>query len=81
VPGTRPNDGPFRAELAAQVAADLLARDPDQPAAAVRSRLPMIAWWAASRLRAAAERGLSLPPGPEGEDRLRLESRREPYGH
>lgn len=81
VPGARPDDGRFRAELAAQVAADLLARDPDQPAAAIRARLPMIAWWAASRLRAAAERGLSLPPGPEGEDRLRLESRREPYGH
>ena len=62
VPGPRPEDGAFRAELAAQVAADLLARDADQPAASLRARLPMIAWWAAARLRAAAERGAALPP-------------------
>ena len=31
VPGARPRDGAFRADLAAQVAADLLARDPGQP--------------------------------------------------
>lgn len=76
----RPEDGPPNPRLMAQVAADLLARDPGQPAGAIRARLPMIAWWAASRLRAAAERGAALPPGPEGEDRLRVESRREPYG-
>ena len=80
VPGTRSRDGTFQAELAAQVAADLLARDPAQPAQAIRARLPMIAWWAAARLRAAAERGEALPPGPEGEDRLRIEGRDEPYG-
>ncbi|SDL12345.1 NUDIX domain-containing protein [Paracoccus chinensis] len=80
VPGTRPEDGPFQRDLAARVAADLLARDPDQPAEAIRARLPMIAWWAASRLRAAAERGEALPPGPRDQDRLRIESRREPYG-
>lgn len=80
VPGARDEDGAFPAELATQVAADLLARDPDQPAAAIRARLPMIAWWAASRLRAATERGAALSPGPEGEDRVRIESRSEPYG-
>lgn len=80
VPGRRPDDAPFRAALAAQVAADLLARGPDTPAAAIRARLPMIAWWAASRLRARAERGLALPPGPAEQDRLRVDARREPYG-
>ncbi|WP_370576433.1 NUDIX domain-containing protein [Paracoccus sp. MC1854] len=78
--GVRADDGAFRAELAVQVAADLLARDPGQPAAEIRARLPMIALWAASRLRAAAERGAALPPGPKGDDRLRIQSRSEPYG-
>lgn len=76
----RPEDGPPHRELMVQVSADLLARDPAQPVEAVRARLPMIAWWAASRLRAAAERGAALPPGPKDQDRLRVESRREPYG-
>lgn len=80
VPGVRHDDGAFRTELAAQVATDLLERDQGQPAAALRARLPMIAWWAASRLRAGAERGEALPPGPEGDDRLRIEARGEPYG-
>lgn len=71
--------GPWPAELAAEVARDLLARPVDRPTAELARRLPMIASQVASRQRARAERGAPLAPGPAQADRLRLESRREAY--
>lgn len=65
------------AALAAAIARAVLASD--QPADAVRRRLPMIAGWAASQQRAQAERGAPLPPGPADPDRLRIEAWSEPY--
>lgn len=81
-PGEACQPGRPDVALAARVAEELLA-DPAPRPEALRARLPMIGWWAASRRRAALERGAPLPPGPPpgpaGDDRLRIESRRQPY--
>lgn len=65
--------------LAAEIAADLLAQHADQTPENLRARLPMIAWRAASRLRAQAERGAPDAPGPAEPDRVRIEARATPY--
>lgn len=82
-PGTEAGQqhGEWPAALAAEVARDLLAQPAERPAAEIAHRLPRLAAWAASRLRAQAERGAPLPPGPPGADRVRVEARREPYAH
>ncbi|MDO5704991.1 MAG: NUDIX domain-containing protein [Paracoccus sp. (in: a-proteobacteria)] len=80
------SDGPdwvadaWDADLAAEIAREVLAAPPDRPAAKVAARLPMIAGWAASRLRGRATpaggRGLVRARGPAGWHLIRRE---QPY--
>ena len=78
-PGPGASDARWQPALAAQVARDVLALPDSVPPEEIAARLPMIAWWAASRLRAADERGEPLPPGPSGADRVRVSARAQPY--
>lgn len=66
-------------DLAAAMADHLLALPDDRSDAAIRARLPMIATWIASRLRAAAENPGLPHVGPVGEPRTRIELALEPY--
>ncbi|MFD2439334.1 NUDIX domain-containing protein [Paracoccus kondratievae] len=65
------------ARLAAAMADWLLALPPS--AEAIRKRLPMIAAWVASRLRAADETPPLPHVGPVAADRVRIDSVDEPY--
>lgn len=72
----------WQPELAAAMAEHLLALPQDVPPAQIRRRLPMIATWIASRLRAAET--ASLPEvgpdaGPAGQGRWQLIAKSEPY--
>ncbi|WP_018000100.1 NUDIX domain-containing protein [Paracoccus sp. N5] len=68
----------WQPELAAAMADQLLALPQDQPAEQVRRRLPMIASWVASRLRAIET--AALPGvGPAGQGRWDMLSISEPY--
>lgn len=70
--------GDWQPELAAAMAAQLLALPQDQPAEQIRRRLPMIATWVASRLRAGETAGLP-GVGPAGQGRWDLRENREAY--
>ena len=75
----REGAGRWDPELAAALADHLLALPPDRPAGAVRARLPLIAAWVASTLRAARD-SRDLPAlGPAGDDRLQVLAVEEPY--
>lgn len=84
-PGGIPwDDGLWPAALAAEIARDVLAVDPQIASAQVAARLPMIGVWADSRLRAAAMPaaggGLVGPvPGLDGDEDWKLQRRRQPY--
>ncbi|MFG6083005.1 NUDIX domain-containing protein [Paracoccus litorisediminis] len=72
-------DGHWQPELAAAIADWLLDRLADRPAPSLRPRLPMIASWIASRLRAEAETGHLPQIGPSGAERVREATWDEPY--
>ncbi|MDQ7261446.1 NUDIX domain-containing protein [Paracoccus sp. PS-1] len=69
----------WQPELAAAMADRVLALPWDQPAEAIRRRLPMIASWVASRQRALAETAGLPHVGPAAIDRTRIDSVEEPY--
>lgn len=73
-------DGLWQPDLAAVMADWLLDRQGARPADRLRPRLPMIAGWLASRLRAAEETATLPQIGPEGAQRLREIGWDEPYG-
>lgn len=78
--GDAADDGPeWQPRLAAAMADWLLALPPERPAEAIRKRLPMIAAWVASRLRAADETPPLPHVGPVAADRVRIDSVDEPY--
>ncbi|WP_104490912.1 NUDIX domain-containing protein [Paracoccus denitrificans] len=78
--GEPASDAPqWQPELAAAIADRLLGLPGNRPAEAIRKRLPMIASWVASRLRAEIETA-SLPHvGPAAIDRVRIDSVEEPH--
>ena len=77
--GTGGAEGAWQPELAAGIADWLLGRQADRPVEALRRRLPLIAGWVASRLRAGIETADLPQLGPEGEERVRLVGWHEPY--
>ena len=71
--------GDWPPELAGAMAEWLLDLPADQPAQAIRQRLPAIAAWVSARLRATGD-SADLPRiGPEGDERLQILAREEPY--
>ncbi|MTH78738.1 NUDIX domain-containing protein [Paracoccus aestuariivivens] len=72
--------GAWQPELAAAMADWVLDRLRDKPPEAIRPRLPMIAGWIASRMRAEAETRHLPKLGPSGDDRVRHAAWDEPYG-
>lgn len=70
--------GDWQPELAAAMASQLLALPQDQPAERIRRRLPMIATWVASRLRA-GETACLPSVGPAGQGRWDMRSNHEAY--
>lgn len=78
--GAGRHSGPWQSDLAAAMADWLLDRQAAAPVEVLRPRLPMIAGWLASRLRAAAETAALPQTGPEGDERVRELSWDEPYG-
>ncbi|WP_374632207.1 NUDIX domain-containing protein [Paracoccus sp. (in: a-proteobacteria)] len=80
VQGSAPDAaGDWQPELAGAMAEWLLHLPAAQPAEAIRRRLPAIAAWVSARLRAAGD-SADLPRiGPEGDERLQIIAREEPY--
>ncbi|MFH5774581.1 NUDIX domain-containing protein [Paracoccus sp. NGMCC 1.201697] len=72
-------EGAWQPQLAAAIADWLLTRQQDRSAADIRRRLPLIAGWIASRLRAGIETADLPRLGPDGEERVRLTGWSEPY--
>jgi len=72
-------EGAWQPQLAAGIADWLIERQADRPADALRRRLPLIAGWVASRIRAGIETADLPHLGPEGEERVRLVDWYEPY--
>ncbi len=71
--------GDWQPELAAAMADWVLDLPETQAAGAIRGRLPMIAAWVSARLRAGHETADLPQIGPEGQQRLQILSRAEPY--
>ena len=71
--------GNWQPELAGAIADCLLAQPGDRTPEELRRRLPQIATWVASRLRAASETAGLPQVGPEGAPRLRIGAVEEPY--
>lgn len=77
--GEGEGDGPWQPELVAAIADHLLSRPAEVAAGDLRRRLPMIATWIASRLRAQAENPQLPHVGPKASPRTRITAVDEPY--
>lgn len=75
------DDRPWLPDLAGAMADWLLALPAGRPAAAIRRRLPGIASWVASRLRAGADTADLPCLGPDGDRRWELVDKAEPYAN
>ncbi|MTH35318.1 NUDIX domain-containing protein [Paracoccus limosus] len=71
----------WQPELAGAMADWLLNLPETRPAEAIRQRLNGIAIWVASRLRAAQDSAHLPQLGPEGDERLQVLDRHEPYAN
>ncbi len=72
-------DGEWPPELAGAMAEWVVNLPADTAIETIRGRLPMIAAWVSARLRAARDSAHLPQIGPEGDDRVKVISRTEPY--